>query len=613
MPQEPVTPEMDSSRSRGPTPRLIAGLGVILVGVMLLAGSGRMELLAQTLFHRLAIPDMEAESDPVVEMNQAPDGGLFSFMDLDIHPDLVHRTYIVGSPLTRSSGETTYRFAEPFRQLLDIYEQRQAVDDNFTIRVLDARSGETIELFVLQEERARYDQTGSVEWGAIDRQRRAHTTRLVDKHVARGIPRADVMVRWGRLNQILEARENEAHLIEYEIRLANYLGLSLLSTEIGTVETFNNDRLVSPVGARGRYQMMPYLLRQNRISHYDLRAASGAVVRVFEEWHPLITMEPSFLLLRGYANAVGHEIPGISAYHTGPGNIFNLYRLYLGHEAAQVKSGSSVVDAYMWAVTDGFERVSATSSFKTHSRGYVPSAYGALRATQKLEIDTTQTIRVDRVHIRSGQSVFLSTLLDALGDAGAAMDWGPGTSGEMSVYERFRKMNPHIQLPRPADDGKVPANGDVRLVSAVNNSPVRFFLPVGATEKLAAAGINAIDDAQTFRFDQNTYTPDANGARTMWDRRYDELVADIRNWGFTRENRNRLNSLVRQFEELAREDPSHFRQAQLRIIKTHQMVWQAPQWQRLVEATEAALGRSRAPVRPPEQLEVTERRAAITR
>src|SRR5690606_18549735 len=133
------------------------------------------------------------------------------------------------------------------------------------------------------------------------------TRRLVEKYAKKGIPKADITVKWGRKNQVLEARRNEAAFIEYEVRLARYLGLSLLATEIGTVETFNRDRLVSTVGARSRYQMMPYLLRQRGIHHYELANAAGKKVSVFEEWHPLLTMEPAMLTLRGYSNAVGHE------------------------------------------------------------------------------------------------------------------------------------------------------------------------------------------------------------------------------------------------------------------------------------------------------------------
>src|SRR5690625_7425915 len=146
---------------------------------------------------------------------------------------------------------------------------------------------------------------------------------------------------------------------------------------------------MSSVGARSRYQMMPYLLRQNGIHHYTLRTASGSSVQVFEEWHPLLTLEPAFATLKGYINAVGHEIPGIAAYHTGPGNIFMVYRTFLDN-IPSVSSATSMADACLWAVTVGVDTVSQGTSFKPYSRGYVPSKYGALQATAETPIDTRQ-------------------------------------------------------------------------------------------------------------------------------------------------------------------------------------------------------------------------------
>src|SRR5690606_13580260 len=162
----------------------------------------------------------------------------------------------------------------------------------------------------------------------------------------RGQPRGTVSARWGRANQVREARDAEAAYIVYEVGLARLLGLSLLSTEIGTVETFNEDTRVSSAGARGRDQMMPAVLRPHNINRYDLTTAAGNTISVAEEWHPLLTMEPAFATLRGYANAVGHEIPGLSAYHAGPGNIFRIYRLFMESPSRFVR-GATVADAYI--------------------------------------------------------------------------------------------------------------------------------------------------------------------------------------------------------------------------------------------------------------------------
>ncbi len=385
------------------------------------------------------------------------------------------------------------------------------------------------------------------------------------------------------------------------MRLAHYLGLSLLPTEIGTVETFNQDHLVSSVGARSRYQLMPFILRRNGIHRYTLYTPSGHAVRVRDELHPLLTMEPAFFLLRGYVNAVGHEIPGISAYHTGPGNIYKIYRLFLAEANDRFRPTSTVMDAYMWAVTEGFDFVSERSTFGAHSRGYVAAAYGALRAIDHEAVDPTQTIRAARVQLKPGTSVTLEQLLEALGAADAPLDWGPDMSG-LSLYERFRKINPHIDLPE-SDDGTVPAAAPVRFVSSVGGKAVRFYRPLGAPTLLDDAGLDVIDDAATFRFDENTYAPPAPSERTRWDRAYDDLVADIARFGFTERNRDRLLVLHEQFERLAEENPSPYRQAQLRIIETHRRLWLSNPWEELADASTIAMGRFALPIQPPIALE----------
>ncbi len=103
-----------------------------------------------------------------------------------------------------------------------------------------------------------------------------------------GSPSENIVIRWGYANQTLEARERDSRYLTYEVNLARRLGLSVLATEIGTVETFNQDQLVSSVGARSRYQMMPDILRMFDVEQYSLPVASGGTVQVSEEQHPLL-------------------------------------------------------------------------------------------------------------------------------------------------------------------------------------------------------------------------------------------------------------------------------------------------------------------------------------
>lgn len=568
--------------------------GLIIVLLMGAMASGMMNLLANTLLFSADLTMADPLVRPLHSREAIRPVNLFNFKALDLHPDRLYRPYVAGSVHTPDSSKV--HVYSGFRQLLDLYQTRQGVDDNFTIRVLDNRSNEVLEVYTMTDVRSRYLRGESFDWLQVDRQRRAETKRLVDKYVELGVPKADVSVRWGRSNQVAEARVREAPYLEYEIRLAKYLGMSLLATEIGTVETFNTDEMVSQVGARSRYQMMPYLLRKNKIHHYQLTNDSGGRVRVFEEWHPLLTMESAFTLMRGYTNAVGHELPGLSAYHTGPYNIFKIYQLYLAKEGLEHPNPPSVVEAFMWGLTSGFDEVASSTSFKSNSRGYIPAVYGSLRAIDAVPIDTMQTLQVERVQLKDGAQILLRDLLGALEEK--PLRWG-ATHQSQSLYNRFRQLNPHILLPGVPDSVGVPDRGDLRLSDTAEGVQVRFFLPLGATKVLAADRPGVIDEAATFRFDRKAYVRPPESERTTWDRQYDALIQETSQFGFTEQNRERLNALAERFRVLAEANPSHYRQMQLRIIETHRDVWKSERWDVLAATVAAAFGQSRVPVYPP--------------
>ncbi|HET6567398.1 MAG TPA: hypothetical protein VFG50_05495 [Rhodothermales bacterium] len=575
---------------------LLATLSVLVVLFVLVTVTGRIDTLAHNIAKGLVHPEPAvADVEEPAEPDDTPPATTFTFKDLDIHPDVVYASYTTG-PLLESAATGRSKMIHEFRDLIALYQQRQGEDDNFTIRVIDNRSNKLLELYVLDRERDEYHETGDADWYAVDQIRRRETRRLVDKYAGRGIPRGAVTVKWGRADQVRQARKKELNTIEYEVRLARFLGMSLLPTEIGTVETFNQDRLVSSVGARSRYQMMPYLLRQNGIRHYSLRTAAGNSIPVYEEWNPLLTMEPAFLTLKGYINAVGHEIPGLSAYHTGPGNIFMVYRTFLSNHRNTVSPNTTVMDAYMWAVTDGFDTVSKGTSFGSYSRGYVASAYGSLRAMENEPIDTTNTLLTERVQLKNGKQVFLSQLLRTLGKHIDELNLR-GFEGE-SLYSIFRKMNPHISLPEPEDSLSVPIRGDVNLTARADGADVRFFLPLGSVKVLKEAGMAIIDPDETFEFNHNTYTDPSHGVKTMWDRQYDDLVRDIGHFGFTSANRARLTRLADKFAELAAISPSHYREDQMEVIKLHEWLWDTGPWDDMAAAVEALSDRLRPQDQP---------------
>lgn len=473
-----------------------------------------------------------------------------------------------------------------FHALLQQYIRRQSQDDNFTIRVLDRRSNTVLEHFELADLRAKHRRGLPLRWETVDARRFEAMDRLVDKYESAGVPLEDIIVRWGRANQVDRAHERDRPYQVYERRLAEALGLSLLATEIGTVETFNQDHLVSAAGARSRYQMLPWVLRRSGVTRYTLAAQQGKRVKVREAHHPLLVLEPAFLLLRGYVNAVGHELPGLSAYHTGPGNVFKLYRHY--YATGPLSRASTVADAFAWALTKGFDVVSHASSFGGDSRGYVPALYGALVARHDRPIDRSPALRTVRLQLRAGASVRLRTLLAPLRSRTQPLDWGPAADTTTTAYDRFRALNPHFDLP-PSPTGAVPPAGNVRIVSAVEGDAVTFFLPLRAPALLREAGVEALRAAETFRFDSSTFTAPTPRQRTLWDRRYDALVDDIAHFGFTDAHRARLLRLVERFEALAAERPSRFRRRQLRIIRIHKRLWQSGPWETLAAATRRAL------------------------
>ena len=500
------------------------------------------------------------------------------------------------SPGVRSSTVANPTVLFEFHDLLELFTQRQARDDNFTVRVIDRRTDEVLELYQLTERRQAYQQGERVEWRLIDDRRRKITRRLVDKYERRGVPLEDIIVRWGRANQITQAQERDRPYQAYEIQLAQSLGLSLLASQIGAVETFNQDDLVSPAGAKSRYQMMPWILRRSGVNEYALPTAAGPRVDVEEAYHPLLTLEPAFLLLRGYVNAVGHEIPGLSAYHTGPGNIYMLYRKYFT-ESTHYEKNASVVDAYIWALTEGFDVVSEETSFGPFSRGYVPSLYGALEAQSRSPVDLSETIRTARVQLKPGARVSLQEILSAFDASAQHFNWGPAAD-EPSSYARFRALNKHFDLPA-SDDGGVPPAGNVQFVSTLDGKAVRFFLPPEGPRALRQAGLDVLAPDLTFRCNESTYAPPSQAQQTKWDRRYDRLVRDIEDFGVKPENRDRLLALHDKFQTLAEETPSHYRKRQLKIIDTHRRIWLSNPWDKLSELTLQVTGRGKVPAQPP--------------
>lgn len=512
-------------------------------------------------------------------------GTAYSFSMLDSHPDALHHDHFAGAfsdtDWSPQDGRRLATAQDEFRWMLTMFQTAYGLDDNYTIRVFDDRTGETLETYRLSHLVTPDDSPSQAHWDTVDRARRTATRSLLDKWENQGTPREHLVVRWGRLDQVRQARQRDLPYLQYEVALAEQLGLSLLSTEIGTVETFNQDWMVSTAGARSRYQMMPDILRMFGLERFEVRAVNGRRVVVREERHPLLAMEPALMLLRAYANAVGHELPGISAYHTGPGNIFTLYREYV-QSASDLSHGEHVSDAYMWGVTDGFEQVYDVSTFGPHSRAYVLRAYGSLRATEAESVSPSATYRVEQVRLKPDVHLSLADLLEMLRPHNRRLDWGAGND-DANLYVRFRELNPHLELP-PARGSGVPENGNLRLAATSGGEALRFFLPYGASAVMARVGLDGVEALRTF-------TPEsfslADSERLPADHDYAELVESIGQFGFTAANASRLEALHDRMQALARRHPkSRFRQNQARIIRIHRSIWRTSAFDNLADAVQ---------------------------
>ena len=514
--------------------------------------------------------------------DELPTSGMVYLQALNLNPVRMHAAYI---PSAAPSSLLSSSFDQEVLNWLDLHVKRYGIDDNFTLRVIDSRDYALLERVTLELEKSAYEIRGQANWNEIDQKRQKVTRDLVNKYVALGIPRGAITVKWGRLNQTLEARIRDEPYLSYELQLAQRYGLSAMATELGTVETFNRDDLISSAGARGRYQFMPAMLRQAGVHNYTLQTTAGQHVRIYEEQHPLLIMEHAFALMRAYANVVGHELPGLSAYQAGPANLLKLYRLYLEHEKPDLKT-AHVADAYLWGLTQGFSTVRKATTFGHQSRGYVASAYGAFQATAHLPINLEKTLRAESVSVHPSAEFTLLTLLNALDTVLDDLDWGSGRTD--NLYENFRRYNPHLPLDSAqATTGiSVPEKSNLIFRQAPGDQPkVRLFLPLGTAQNLTAAGHTFFDITSIRRFDEHTFKdPALTDEKTSVDVDYETLVADIGHFGFTPSNQNRLFALTDTLQTMAQENPTPYRQTQAFIAYIHKTMWRSRHWTALANA-----------------------------
>ena len=74
-----------------------------------------------------------------------------------------------------------------------------------------------------------------------------------------------------------------------------------------------------------------------------------------------------------------------------------------------------------------------------------------------------------------GKRIYLAQLLEEMDSFEHQLDWGRAKD-EKSLYEKFKILNPHIDLPNKSEEEIVPEKGNVLLTTRSSRRPVRFFL-----------------------------------------------------------------------------------------------------------------------------------------
>ena len=191
---------------------------VLLLTMLVIAGfvyTGQAQSIVQHI-----LESQEDAPEPDAPVPAPRESTLFALTDLDNHPDFIHGEYTAAPLISLDDHLVHNQHLSDFRDLLGIYVSRQSMDDNFTVRVIDRRTSGLLERYTMENLSADYAATGVADWEAIDAMRGTWSSKLIGKYRRRGVPMEDIMIKWGRLDQVKEARVREEPFISYEIRLS---------------------------------------------------------------------------------------------------------------------------------------------------------------------------------------------------------------------------------------------------------------------------------------------------------------------------------------------------------------------------------------------------------
>jgi hypothetical protein len=121
----------------------IVAIALVLVLTYGSPDGGTAMPVADTLYVEISL-----EHEPAVW----PEGA-FALKDHDLHPMRIYPPFFLGQ---NNPGPPLSPYYQEFFNILSIYEKRQGIDDNFSLRVINNATNELLEVHVLEAERAFY-------------------------------------------------------------------------------------------------------------------------------------------------------------------------------------------------------------------------------------------------------------------------------------------------------------------------------------------------------------------------------------------------------------------------------------------------------------------------
>ncbi len=184
--------------------------------------------------------------------------------------------------------------------------------------------------------------------------------------------------RTGYADRFVDALDRAAPYIPYLESMASQRGLPRDTWLLAVQESLFRPTAVSSAWCEGPFQLSRPAARTFGLVVPRL-ARGGNTTQVNESLHPLLAAQAAFDLLYAYAYHTGGFLTGVSAYHTGPGNLAKMRILQLRHPQwrSQEDAGvpAMIAERYLHgidaALFDPVTEMSSLSGDETESPGDV--------------------------------------------------------------------------------------------------------------------------------------------------------------------------------------------------------------------------------------------------